>query len=148
MAAGLTVRDEHFSAFGDAFRKRARERLSDETLQPRLDLDHELTLSDLNSDLLRWYEVLQPFGRGNQQPLFFARAVEPTVAPRILKDKHLILYLRQKNHFRRAIFFDGASAPLPSSPWDMAFRLNADEYEGETRLQIQVEALRESAPIA
>jgi hypothetical protein len=29
----------------------------------------------------------------------------------------------------------------------MAFRLNADEYEGETRLQIHVEALRAAAPI-
>jgi hypothetical protein len=37
---------------------------------------------------------------------------------------------------------------LPSSPWDMAFRLNPDAYEGETQLQIHVEALRESAPIA
>jgi single-stranded-DNA-specific exonuclease len=148
MAAGLTVREENFPAFADAFRKTAREFLSDENLQPRLHLDHELTFSELNAELLRWHQVLQPFGSGNLQPMFFARAVEPTVAPQILKDKHLVLRLRQKNHFRRAIFFDGASSPLPSSPWDMAFRLNADEYEGETRLQIRVEALRESAPIA
>jgi hypothetical protein len=32
-------------------------------------------------------------------------------------------------------------------PWDVAFRVSADEYEGETRLQIQVEALRTAAPI-
>jgi single-stranded-DNA-specific exonuclease len=148
MAAGLTLREENFPAFADAFRMVARELLSDENLQPRLHLDHELTFSDLNSELLRWHQVLQPFGCGNRQPMFFARAVEPAAAPQILKDKHLVLRLRQKNHFRRAIFFDGASSPLPSSPWDMAFRLNADEYEGETRLQIHVEALRESAPIA
>jgi len=55
--------------------------------------------------------------------------------------------LRQGNRFLRAIFFDGASSPLPHAPWDMAFRLNADEYEGETRLQIHVEALRAAAPI-
>jgi hypothetical protein len=79
--------------------------------------------------------------------MFFARGVEPAVAPQILKEKHLVLRLRQNDHFRRAIFFDGAAAPLPASPWDMAFRLSADEYEGETRLQIQVEALRASAPI-
>lgn len=148
MAAGLTVREEYFPAFADAFRKATHELLLVENLQPHLHLDHELSFSDLNDELLRWHEVLQPFGAGNRQPLFFARAVEPAVAPQILKEKHLVLRLRQKNHFRRAIFFDGASSPLPSSPWDMAFRLNADEYEGETRLQIQVEALRESAPNA
>ncbi len=148
MAAGLTVREENFPAFANTFRTAARELLSDENLQPRLHLDHELTFSELNAELLYWHQVLQPFGSGNLQPMFFARAVEPAVAPQILKDKHLVLRLRQKNHFRRAIFFDGASSPLPSSPWDMAFRLNADEYGGETRLQIHVEALRESAPIA
>ncbi len=130
MAAGLTVREENFPAFADAFRKVADELLSAENLQPRLHLDHELSFSELNDELLRWHEVLQPFGSGNRQPLFFARAVEPAVAPQILKEKHLVLRLRQKNHFRRAIFFDGASSPLPSSPWDMAFRVNADEYEG------------------
>lgn len=148
MAAGLTVREENFPAFAEAFREASDELLSAENLQPRLNIDHELSFSDLNDELLRWHEVLQPFGTGNRQPLFFARSVEPAVAPQILKEKHLVLRLRQKNHFRRAIFFDGASSPLPSSPWDMAFRVNADEYEGETRLQIQVEALRESAPDA
>ena len=148
MAAGLTVREEYFPAFTDAFRKVARALLSDENLQPCLHLDHELAFSDLNAELLRWHQVLQPFGSGNRQPMFFARAVVPTVAPQILKDKHLVLRLRQKNHFQRAIFFDGASSPLPSSPWDMAFRLNANEYEGETRLQIHVEALRASTPVA
>jgi single-stranded-DNA-specific exonuclease len=147
MAAGLTVREENFPGFADAFRKAARELLSDEKLKARLNLDHELAFSELNGDLLRWHQALQPFGSGNPQPIFFARGVEPAVEPQVLKEKHLVLRLRQKNHFRRAIFFDGASSPLPSSPWDMAFRLNADEYEGETRLQIHVEALREAAPL-
>jgi single-stranded-DNA-specific exonuclease len=147
MAAGLTLREENFPAFVEAFRKTAREMLSDEKLQPRLHLDQELTFSQLNSDLLQWHRALEPFGNGNLQPMFFARAVEPTIAPQVLKEKHLVLRLRQKNHFQRAIFFDGASSPLPPPPWDMAFRLSSDEYEGETRLQIHVEALRAAAPI-
>jgi single-stranded-DNA-specific exonuclease len=147
MAAGLTVREENFPAFADAFRQAARELLSDEELQPRLHLDHELAFSEFDGDLLHWHLALQPFGNGNLQPMFFARGVEPAVAPQILKEKHLVLRLKQRNHFRRAIFFDGALSPLPSSPWDMAFRLSADEYEGETRLQIHVEALRAAAPI-
>src|SRR5438477_277586 len=94
-----------------------------------------------------WHEMLQPFGSGNGQPMFFARGVEPTVAPQVLKEKHLVLRLGQKNRFQRAIFFDGALSPLPRAPWDIAFRVNADEYEGETRLQIHVEALRASGPL-
>jgi single-stranded-DNA-specific exonuclease len=147
MAAGLVLEEEKFAAFADAFRRTARELLSEEKLQARLHLDQELTFSQLNAELLHWHQALEPFGSGNLQPLFFARAVEPTVAPQILKEKHLVLRLRQRNHFQRAIFFDGAAAPLPRAPWDMAFRVNADEYEGETRLQIQVEALRAASPI-
>jgi single-stranded-DNA-specific exonuclease len=147
MAAGLTVREDQFPAFADAFRQAASKLLSDDQLRPRLKIDHELAFSELNGDLLRWHQVLEPFGNGNVQPMFFARAVEPTVPPQILKEKHLVLRLRQKNHFQRAIFFDGALSELPKAPWDMAFRVNADEYEGETRLQIHVEALRAAAPI-
>ena len=147
MAAGLAIREENFPAFAEAFRLTAREMLSDGQLQPRLHLDHELTFAQLNHDLLQWHRALEPFGSGNLQPMFFARAVEPTIAPQVLKEKHLVLRLRQKNHFQRAIFFDAASSPLPQAPWDMAFRLSADEYEGETRLQIHVEALRAAAPI-
>jgi single-stranded-DNA-specific exonuclease len=147
MAAGLSVREDQFPAFADAFRQAARKLLSDDKLQPRLKIDHELAFSELNGELLRWHQVLEPFGNGNLQPMFFARAVEPTIPPQILKEKHLVLRLRQKNHFQRAIFFDGALSALPDAPWDMAFRLSANEYEGETRLQIHIEALRAAAPI-
>ena len=77
-------------------------------LQPCLNLDHELTLAELNWHLLEWHDALQPFGSGNPQPMFFAREVEPAVEPQVLKDKHLVLRLRQRNYHARAIFFDGA----------------------------------------
>jgi single-stranded-DNA-specific exonuclease len=147
MAAGLTIEEKNFAAFADEFRRVAREMLSDELLEPRLHLDHELGFAELNSDFLQWHEMLQPFGNGNRQPVFFAREVEPAVAPQVLKDKHLVLRLRQRNYHQRAIFFDAAEHPLPEPPWDVAFKIAADEYEGETRLQMHIEALRAAAPI-
>jgi single-stranded-DNA-specific exonuclease len=147
MAAGLAIREEKFAAFADAFRQAARELLADEDLQRRLHLDHELAFSQLTGELLRWHQALEPFGNANPHPMFFARDVAPAAEPQVLKEKHLVLRLRQQNHFRRAIFFDGAASPLPKPPWDIAFRLTTDEYEGETRLQIQVEAIRATVPV-
>ena len=147
MAAGLTISEQNFSPFTAAFAAVCREMLSEELLERRLHLDHEITFAELNWDLLRWHELLQPFGNGNAQPLFFARAVEPAVPPQILKEKHLVLRLRQNGRHQRAIFFGGAESPLPEPPWDIAFRIGADEYEGEIRLQMQVEALRATARI-
>ena len=148
MAAGLTIDEKKFNAFREAFRVVAREMLSDDSLQPRLQLDYELSFSDLNFDFLRWHEMLQPFGSGNPQPLFLAREVEPATEPSVLKEKHLLLRLRQRERVQRGIFFDGAAEALPNPPWDIAFQIKPDEYEGLIRLQLQVLAVREAAPIA
>jgi len=146
MAAGLTIHEEKFPEFAAAFQKACAATLSQEQLEPTLHLDDELALNDLNWNLLRWHELLQPFGQGNLQPLFFARAVVPVAPPQTLKEKHLVLRLRQNGQFRRAIFFGGAEQALPKPPWDVAFRINSDEYEGEIRLQMQVEAIRSAVP--
>ncbi len=147
MAAGLTIREENLIAFSNEFRRAAGQMLSSDALQARLHLDHEVLLSELNGDLLQWHELLEPFGNGNLQPTFVAREVEPSIPPRVLKEKHLVLRLRQRNFHARAIFFDGARDPLPTPPWDVAFQIHTDEYEGVKRLQVHVQDLRASAPL-
>lgn len=148
MAAGLTLPENNLAGFSDAFQRAARELLSDDQLRPRLRIDHELTLSEVNFELLRWHELLQPFGNGNPQPLFYARKVESVAAPRVLKEKHLLLRLRQRKHHQRAVFFGGAGIELPPPPWDVAFRIKAGEYLGEATLDLHIQALRQSQPIS
>lgn len=146
MAAGLTVQEKNLDLFAKQFHQVTRDLLSEEDLQPRLRLDHEISFAELNFDFLGWHEMLQPFGNGNPQPLFLARGVESVAVPRIVGEKHLQLRLRQHNYHQRAIFFGAAAGALPKQPWDIAFRIRPDEYEGETRLEIRVEAVREAAP--
>ncbi len=148
MAAGLTIQEKNVDLFAEQFRRTARELLSDEDLQARLQLDHEISFSELNFDFLGWHEMLQPFGNGNPQPLFLAREVESVAAPRVVGEKHLQLRLRQRNYHQRAIFFGAAADALPKQPWDIAFHIRPDEYEGETRLEMRVEAVRGSTPKA
>jgi single-stranded-DNA-specific exonuclease len=144
MAAGLALREENLDLFAEGFRKAARELLSDEALQPCVRLDHEVAFTELDMDFLQWHEMLQPFGNGNPQPLLLAREVEPVAPPRVVNEKHLILRLRQGNRHRRAVYFDGATNPLPRAPWDIAFRIRADDYEGETLVAMQIEAVRQA----
>ena len=142
MAAGLAVHEKNFSKFTEAFCSAARELLSKEALQRSLRLDHELPFTNIDLEFLRWHELLQPFGNGNPQPLFFAHAVEPVGAPRISNEKHLIFRLRQSGRHRRAVFFEGATNEFPPPPWDVAFRIGADEYDGETLVAMRIEGLR------
>ena len=142
MAAGLSLPEANFDLFAEGFRKAAREFLPEEALQPCVRLDHELAFTEIDLCFLRWHEMLQPFGNGNPQPLFLAREVEPVAAPRVVNDKHLIFRLRQGDRHRRAVYFDGVTNPLPRPPWDIAFRVRADDYNGETLVAMQIEAVR------
>jgi single-stranded-DNA-specific exonuclease len=144
MAAGLALRAENFPKFAEAFCSTARELLSEEALQRSLRLDHELPFTSIDVEFLRWHELLQPFGNGNPQPLFFARAVEPVGEPRVSNEKHLVFRLRQGERRRRAVYFDGATNKIPTPPWDIAFRIMADEYGGETLVGMRIEGLRAS----
>lgn len=148
MAAGLTIREQDIDLFTQEFAAAARELLSDDDLQPRLQIDHELALSQIDVDLLRWHEMLQPFGNGNPQPLFIVRQVRPVAPPVVLNDKHLRLRIGQRDSRRRAIFFGGATAPLPEPPWDVAFRIRGDNFGGgETLVEMRIEALRAAEPL-
>ena len=142
MAAGLTLRRESFEDFRDAFRDCAREILSAEQLQERLHLDVEITLGDINFELLAQYCSLQPFGMGNRQPTFFARGVTLAGEPRVMKEKHLSLLLRQGGDEYRAVWFGAVSEKLPRLPWDIAFNIERNEYQGTVSAQIHMRAVR------
>ena len=144
MAAGVSLREENLSRFREQFLEAAARQLSDDALAPRLHLDAEIGLAEINFDLLRWHEMLQPFGNGNPQPIFVCSAVEAARPPRVVGERHLDLRLKKQNAIRRAIFFDSAAAPLPPAPWDVAFRLHPNIYEGETRIDLHVQALRQA----
>ena len=72
-AAGLTIRREN----ADLFRRRITEncRLKQEDLQDTIHVDMELPPAFMTLDLVREMEILEPFGEGNQRPLFAARDV-------------------------------------------------------------------------
>jgi single-stranded-DNA-specific exonuclease len=144
LAAGLSVNLANLTPFREAFLALAQAQLSAEQLLPRLHLDAEVRFSDIGLNLLGHVESLAPYGSGHRQPVFYARGVSPAMAPRILKEKHLSLLLRQEGVETRAIWFGSAANPLPNPPWDIAFELTRNEYQGSVTAQIQVAALRSS----
>lgn len=146
MAAGLTLQQTAFADFKNGFYAVAAGLLTAAHLQPRLRIDAEAPLSDLTARFFESHELLQPCGMGNPQPTFIARKVTPAGEPRVLKEKHLRLMLRQPGGGGMpAIYFNGAGVTLPRPPWDVAFQIEPNEYQGETTLQLQVQAIRSAA---
>lgn len=144
MAAGLNVREDAFAAFREAFAGAARDMVTDEMLVPRLRLSAEIALEDFGDDLLAAQQMLEPFGNGNSQPLLFARGISPAAEPRVLKEKHLRIAFPGRRPVS-AIFFNGAEQPLPRPPWDVAFHLERNEYNGRVESQMQIVAIRAAA---
>jgi single-stranded-DNA-specific exonuclease len=71
----------------------ARLHLTPADFEPVLDLDDELDLNQVTPDLFQALHLLEPFGQGNPEPVFSARAVRLMAPPKILKDKHVKLRL-------------------------------------------------------
>jgi single-stranded-DNA-specific exonuclease len=146
MAAGLTVLEPRFAEFREAFRACAREILTPEQLEPVQVLDAELSLAEIDCNLLDQHEALQPFGTANPQPIFVARGVTLAFEPRVMKEKHLSLLLRQGRAEYRAVWFGAASRELPRRPWDIAFTIERNEWQGTVSAQIHLKAVRGSVP--
>lgn len=144
MAAGLTIEERKFPEFRARFASHIGETVSADTLRPRLYLDAEARFEDLTLDLLDSYELLQPFGSNNEQPLFLCRGVQLIEEPRVLKGNHLKLQLQQNGVRRDAIYFGGGDIDLPRPPWDMAFTIDRNVYRGRASLNISIRAVRKA----
>ncbi len=142
MAAGLSMRLECFAKFQAAFTQAAREMLSAEQLIPRLSLDAELGLAHLDLSLLDDFDRLQPFGTGHRAPVFFARKVLFAAPPRLMKERHYSFFLRQGRAEVRAVWWNSAEIPLPELPWDIAFTVERNEWNGNVSAQIQIQDVR------
>lgn len=134
MAAGCTVAEEHFDTFERALAQVAAERLDAASLMRRLDTDGPLAPEYLRVDLVDTLHR-EVWGQGFAPPTF-SEEVE-VISQRLVGEKHLALKLRHKGQPVDGIWF-GHTEPLPPRVV-IAFRLDADEWQGVRRVRFLVE---------
>lgn len=145
MAAGLVIREEMIDSFREAFDAFVCRNSSEEQLKPRLNIDAEVNFSELTLDLLDYYELLEPFGNSNPQPIFMSRNVMLSDAPRHLQGNHLKLSLRQGTYECDAMYFNGGHVRLPDPPWDIAFTIDRNVWRGRTTVSMSIQDIRPAA---
>ena len=148
MAAGLSIREENMANFRKNFATYVLENSSEEERLPRLVYDTEISFAQLSLDFLASYELLQPFGNSNPQPVFVSRGVGQSRPPFHMKNKHLRLMLRQGYHEQDAVFFGGGEHDLPNPPWDVAFTIDRNTFKGKTTLQINIQDIRAAEEVS
>ncbi|MGB0774269.1 MAG: single-stranded-DNA-specific exonuclease RecJ [Akkermansiaceae bacterium] len=142
MAAGISIDEDKITTFRNGFSNYVSNNVSDEDRLPRLHIDAEIDFPTLSLAFLDSYELLQPFGSANPEPVFMTSNVWLTEPPRELKNQHLKLSLKQNDCWQSAMFFSGGQRTLPEQPWDIAFTTNRNTFRGNTSLQIVIQDVR------
>jgi single-stranded-DNA-specific exonuclease len=134
MAAGLTLRSEDFPAFQQAFEAVGKSWLQAHQLERVVETDGPLEEAYYTTDFIRLLDT-QVWGQGFPPPIFCDDF--KLISQRILKERHLKLVL-EKNKLRYDAIWFGHTDTLPENV-HVAFRLDANEYNGVTRVQLMVE---------
>ena len=134
MAAGLTIRADAFDAFASAFETVGRDWLSINQLERVIETDGPLEDAYFTAQFIELMDG-QVWGQGFAPPVFCDEF--RVLNQRVLKEKHLKLMLERNGQRYDAIWFGHADS-LPDSAI-IAFRLDANEYNGVTRVQLLVE---------
>ncbi|MCY1164983.1 MAG: single-stranded-DNA-specific exonuclease RecJ [Pseudomonadota bacterium] len=135
MAAGCTINEENFELFESALQQVAHEWLDAATLTRRMDTDGPLAAEYRRTDVVDTLHK-EVWGQGFAAPTF-SEEVE-VVSQRLVGEKHLALKLKHQGQPVDGIWF-GHTEPLPARV-KLAFRLDADEWQGVRRVRFLVEA--------
>jgi len=138
MAAGCTVAEEHLEVFEEALNQVATEWLDIATLTRCLETDGPLAPEYMRVDLVDTLHK-EVWGQGFAPPVF-SEEVE-VISQRLVGEKHLALKLKHQGQPVDGIWF-GRTEQLPRRV-KLAFRLDADEWQGQRKVRFLVEGAQE-----
>jgi single-stranded-DNA-specific exonuclease len=144
-AAGFTVKNENLPELVTRLKAIAKEQLGDKDLRHTLSADMEVSLSDLNFEVLKHLNYLEPTGYGNPDAVFVSRNVKVKTARTVGMDgKHLKLTLEEDGGatFDCIGFRMGHMKTTLPPRVDVMYRLEANEYNGRTSLQLNLKDVK------
>src|SRR5215813_12714092 len=142
-AAGLSIRRERIADLRRRLNEHAASCLTEDDLAPAVSIDAELPAKDLGFQLSQDLRALEPFGAGNPRPIFMTRGFRVLSEPQIIKEQHLKLRVAgSDNRPLEAIWWRGMEdvdqAPQINEHLDLAYEFEANRWQGDIRLQLNV----------
>lgn len=141
MAAGLSLPEENFPAFAEAFDLEVRRQLCEEDLTGRLLSDGSLAVEEFHLELARALRNAGPWGQHFPEPLF--HGVFELVEQRVVGERHLKMVLRTECGTVKldgiAFGVDRDIWPNPTIRWvELAYKLDLNEFRGNETVQLLV----------
>jgi single-stranded-DNA-specific exonuclease len=146
-AAGFSVARENLDTLARRLSDIARRELAGRDLAPVLAIDADVGLADMNWATAEWLRKLEPCGEQNPVPVFLSRHVPVASRRSVGNDgQHLKLTLAIGPEEREAIAFRmGKQIDQLGEYVDLVYTLDVNEWNGDARLQLNVQDIRTSA---
>jgi len=147
-AAGLSLSPDNLQAFIADFNALAEKEVNESMMVPLLEIDAVLELNAIDGRFYRILKQFGPFGPGNNNPVFLSKNCILKSQPRIVGNKHLKLQIGQDQSPGQdypAIAFNQSQHIkwiLSGQPFDVAYQLEENEWNGKTSIQLNVKDLR------
>lgn len=148
-AAGLSLKPENLDEFSRRFEEYVANNIDKEELVPELNVDLEISFSDITPKFVRVLRQFAPFGPGNMAPVFLSKNVIDTGFSRSVGNKkHLKLTVAQKDVpdmvFAGIAFQKGDvyNRVRSKEPFAICYCIEKNFWQGKTNLQLNVKDLK------
>lgn len=145
-AAGLSMHKADLPEFKRRFEEFVAAHITPEQQQPTLEIEAEVELSDMNWKMYKILQCLEPFGPGNERPLFLCRNLINNRNTRAVSEgKHLHLDLTDRIVAMDGIAFgqgDKAEHLQNGLGVDVCFYLEENSYRGRITLQMNAQDIK------
>lgn len=142
LAAGLSMNEENIEIFIKHFDEVVLNKLNGKPLEQIIDIDSEITLSDLNVALLKDIYRLKPYGQLNRPPLFLYKNLKVQAVRKVGDGKHLKLVLKDGNKLIDAVGFsmgDRRDEIVIGEKLDVVCQVDVNEFNGKKTIQLLLE---------
>lgn len=144
-AAGVTVKNENLGKFFEELEKIIETGLGDKDISPVQEIDVEILPKDLDFDLAESIRKFEPFGEGNEEPVFLMKDLIVEDLRKVGNgEKHLKLLLKATDSTPKifeAIGFNltnGFSHLKKGDKVDAVFNISIDNWNGNKKIQLKL----------
>ena len=146
MAIGITIKKDKFEEFKTEFEKTARENHI-EDIVPILKIDSQISLDEINKNMVESLKELEPFGEENKTPLFLFKNLKIDSIRALTEGKHLKLTVKENKAVVNAIGFNLgqlANEYKIGDKIDIVGNLEINSFNGVDNVQINIKDMMKS----
>ena len=146
MAIGITIKKDKFEEFKTEFEKTARENHI-EDIVPILKIDSQISLDEINKNMVESLKELEPFGEENKTPLFLFKNLKIDSIRALTEEKHLKLTVKENKAVVNAIGFNLgqlANEYKIGDKIDIVGNLEINSFNGVDNVQINIKDMMKS----